>query len=240
MRARIVVLLITITNIAVSQTTKPDSAFMQVAHNQAVVLYEQAFRTQAHVYEGAQYIGHNPRIQIHPYYLIDSTQTGTIVYNEVQYRNVGMLYDIVRDELVVNPPLGGYRLRLRTDKIAQFTLGQHQFARILGDSVAGIQTGFYEIIYNGKVKALAKRQKIIQEDISGGVYKADFLPKDRFVIQKDGAFYEVKTKRSVLNLFPDQAKELRQYLRKNKLKFREQQREEAIARAVQRYDELTH
>jgi hypothetical protein len=129
---------------------------------------------------------------------------------------------------------------LRTDKISAFSLGSHQFARIVGDSAAGIRTGFYEIIYNGAVKALAKRLKTVYEDISSGAYKADYLQKDSFVIQKGGAFYEVKTKKSILDLFPDQAKVLRKFVRANRLKFKDEQREQTIIRIAQRYDELIH
>ncbi|GAB4024994.1 hypothetical protein [Spirosoma koreense] len=221
------------------QATASDSSFVGAAQEQAVRQYERTLRLQARVYEGNEYISHDPRIKIHPYYLIDSVQIGTLVYNDVRYRDVGMWYDIVRDELVVQPPEGGYRLRLRTEKIASFTLGKHQFARIVGDSVAGVRTGFYEIIYGGKVKALAKRQKTIHEDLSSGTYKGDYLPKDRFIVLKDGAFHEINTKRALLNLFPDQAKALRKYIRTNRLKFRAERREEAIARVTQRYDELT-
>ncbi|UFH52200.1 hypothetical protein [Spirosoma sp. KNUC1025] len=222
------------------QASESDSLFVQSARNRAISLYEQTLKQQAHVYEGDQYVGHDPRIKIHPFYRTDSLQNGTVLFNGVQYRDVNMQYDIVWDQLIIQPLGGGYRLRLRPDKIAAFSLGAHQFARIVGDSVAGVRTGFYELIYNGRVKALARRAKTVQEDISGGVYKADYLPKDRFLIVKDGAFYEVKSKRSVLNVFPDQAKELRKYLRQNKLKFNEEVREQTIAKLTQRYDELTH
>lgn len=236
----ITLIILAISTCGFGQSTKPDSSFVAAARKQAVGLYERTVRLQAHVYEGNQYINHDPRIQVHPYYAVDSLQTGTVVYNGVQYRNVAMVYDIVRDELVVEPPEGGYRLRLETDKIAAFSLGPYQFTRIVGDSIAGIRTGFYEVIYPGKVKALAQRIKTIHEDISGGSYKAEYLKNDRFFIQKDGAFYEVKTKRAVLNLFSDKARELRKYMRTNGLKFKEEQREQTIAKLTQRYDELTH
>ncbi|MBD2757329.1 hypothetical protein [Spirosoma validum] len=235
-----IVLIFFLSNGVFGQMAKPiDSSFVYAARSQATALYERTVKMQAHVYEGNQYINHDPRIKIHPYYVVDSLQVGTVVYKGIQYRDVAMIYDIVRDELVVQPPGGGYRLRLETDKISAFSLGPHRFARIVGDSVAGIRTGFYEIIYNGKAKALAKRLKTIHEDISGGTYKGDYLQKDRYIIQKDGAFYEVKSKRSVLNLFPDQAKELRKYARANRLKFNDEKREVAISRITQRYDELT-
>ena len=206
---------------------------------QAVSTYEQAIRYQAHVYEGNEYIMHDHRIKIHPFYRVDSLLQGTVAYNGVTYRNVRMLYDIVRDELAVQLPESGYRLQLQTDKIAAFSMGPYRFTRLVGDSAVGVPTGFYELLYDGRIKALAHRGKTVHEDISGGFYKADYLPYNRFFLLKDGVYHEVKTKRSVLSLFPDQAKSLRKYLRTNKLKFNEELREEAITRTTQRYEELT-
>jgi hypothetical protein len=224
---------------AFGQTIKPDSSFVQAARSQAVATYEQTLRLQAHVYEGNEYITHDHRIKIHPYYRVDSLLEGTVSYNGVNYRNVRMQYDIVRDELAVQLPENGYRLQPQTDKISAFSMGPYQFTRIVGDSAAGVPTGFYEILYDGRIKALAHRAKTVHEDISGGFYKADYLPADRFFILKEGAYHGVKTKRSVLSLFPDQAKALRKYLRTNKLKFNDELREAAITRTVQHYDELT-
>ncbi|GAB4004098.1 hypothetical protein GCM10028808_01080 [Spirosoma migulaei] len=225
---------------AAGQTTAPDSSFVLLAKEQAVRSYEQAMYKQEHVYEGNGYINHDHRIKIHPYYLVDSLQAGTITYNDVHYHDVRMLYDIVRDELAIQPPEGGYRLQLNSNKISTFTIGQHQFTRLIGDSALGVRTGFYEILYNGKAKVLAHRVKTVHEDISSGTYKADYLFKDRFYIQKEGNYHEVKTKGSFLALFPDQAKALRKYLRANRLKFNDEQRESAITQATKRYEELTH
>lgn len=237
--AVVVLLVIALGKEALGQGSRADSSFVAAARKQAVTQYEQTLEQQAPVYEGDEYIRHDSRIKVHPFYRVDSLQVGTVVYKNVQYQGVRMLFDIVRDELVVQPPNGGYRLRLQTNKIARFSLGSHQFVRIAADSAVGIPAGFYEVLYGGAVKALSRRIKTVQEDISAGYYKADYLQKDRFIVKKDGAFYEVKTKRSLLNLFSDQAKALRAYLRANRLKFNDEQREQTIARITQRYDELT-
>jgi hypothetical protein len=212
---------------------------MDSASHQATAFYEQTINEQAHIYEGNEYISHDPRIRVHPYYLSDNMQAGTIHYNGVSYGQVEMMYDIVRSELAIKPPGGGYRLRVRTEYISAFTLGNHQFSRIVGDSAAGIPTGFYEVLYNGQVKALSHRLKTVHEDISSGSYQADYLQKDRFYILKDSVYYEVKSKRSLLNLFPAQARSLRKFIRTNSLKFNDNQREEAVSRITKYYDELT-
>ncbi|SOD79968.1 hypothetical protein SAMN06269250_1167 [Spirosoma fluviale] len=227
-----------LTSRATGQTLKPDSSFQQLARNQAVRAYEQDLREQAHVYEGNEYIAHDHRIKIHPFFGVDSLLSCTIVYRGAQYSDIKMLYDVVRDQLAIQPPGGGFRLRPRNDYVASFIMGQHQFIRIVGDSAAGVPTGFYEILHNGRIKALARRVKVIHEDISSGKFQADYLVKDRFFVVKDGVYYEVKSKRSLLQVFPEQAKVLRKFMRSNSLKFNDEKREEAISQVTNRYEDL--
>lgn len=226
---------------APGQTPGSDSLFVQAAKKQAVDQYEQAFAKQEHVYEGNEYIAHDHRIKIHPFYPTDSLLSGTITYNDIRYHDVPMLYDIVRQEVAVQPPEGGYRIRLHTSKVSDFSLGQHRFIRLEKDSASGILAGFYELLSDGRAQVLAQRVKTVHEDIdiSSGTYVADYVPKDRFFIRKDGLYHDVKTKRSVLSLFPDQAKALRKYLRANHLKFNDTQREMSITRVAKQYEELT-
>lgn len=222
------------------QSVKADSVFIQSAKNQAIRLYERAIYRQEHVYEGNEYIPHDHRIKIHPFYPVDTLQRGTIAYNGTDYHNVPMLYDIVRDELSIQPPEGGYRIRLHTNKVSAFSMGPYRFVKILGDSALGVRTGFYQLLHNGAVKVLVQRVKTIHEDISSGTYKADYIPQDRFFILKDGVYHSVKTKGSVLNVFADKSKELKKFIRANQLKFKDLQREETISRVTQQYEELTH
>ncbi|MEZ0607550.1 hypothetical protein ACAW74_03490 [Fibrella sp. WM1] len=218
---------------------RAQSTFVQQAQDQAIRTYEQRLQGQAHAQEGHLYVGHDPRIKIHPYFQTDSLQRGTVQLNGVRYRDLQLLYDVVRDQVVIQPTGSGYRLQVPMEKMASFSLGNSQFTWINGDSLAGVRTGFYEVIYNGRVKALAKRVKTIEEDLYDGSYKGKYLIKDKFIVQKQNAFFEIKTKRSFLKLFPDQARELRRFIRKNALRFSADRREQAIAQATQRYDELT-
>jgi hypothetical protein len=69
-----ILLVLSLSNYAVGQTAKLDSSFVQMAKSQAIDLYERSLKQQSHVYEGNQYINHDPRIQVHPYYVVDSIQ----------------------------------------------------------------------------------------------------------------------------------------------------------------------
>lgn len=206
---------------------------------EALLAYDRATYRQAMLYEGNEYVTHNHRIKIHPFFVTDSLQIGTILYSGAFYKDVAMLYDIVRDEVAIQRSGTPYRIRLHSERISSFSLGNHQFARLVGDSTAGVRTGFYQLLYDGSVKALARRIKTIHEDISSGQYKADFVEEDRYFVLKNGTYYPVKSKRALLRLFPEQASALQKYLRANRIKFK-QQREEAITAVVRQYDHLTH
>lgn len=221
------------------QSPTPDSSFVQLARDEAIAAYNQAIRLQAHVYDGHEYIAHDHRIKVHPFYRVDSLLTGTVISNGVRYDNVRMLYDLVRDELAVQQPEGGFRLRLGKNQVSAFTMGPYRFTRIEGDSAVGVPTGFYEVLHDGRVKALAHRAKTINEDISQGFYKAEYQPKDRFFVVKEGAYYEIKSKQSLLKLFPEQSKALRKYLRANELRFIPGQRETSLVRVMQQIERST-
>jgi hypothetical protein len=221
------------------QTTSVDSLTLPTDQGEALLAYNQAMHKQAHLFEGNEYVAHNHQIKIHPFLVSDSLQNGTISYNGAFYKSVPMLYDIVRDELAILRPGTPYRIRLHSEQIASFTIGDQRFARLVGDSTVGVRTGFYQLLHDGSVKALARRIKIVREDISSGKYKADFVQEDKYFILKNGAYYPVKSKRALLRLFPEQASALQKYLRANRIKFK-QQREEAITAVVRQYEHLTH
>lgn len=235
----ILILLLYLTTSATGQVIQSGTSFTQAARSHAITDYQKTLYNQAHIFEGNEYVTHDHRIKIHPFYRLDSLQIGTIFYNGVHYNEVPMLYDIVRDELAIQQPGSGYRIRVRNEYVAAFSLGGYRFSRLVGDSAVNVPTGFYEVLHDGRTKALSHRVKTVHEDISSGSYRAEYIQKDRFYIVKNGHYYEVKSKRSLLNLFPDQAKNLRKYIRANKLKFNDTQRETAVTQVTKRYDELT-
>lgn len=220
------------------QTVRSDSSFLALAQNQTVRFYKSSLTENMLLYNGNEHIPHDRRIKIHPYFATDSLQLGSLSYSGIDHQNVMMQYDIVRDELAIRLSESVFRIRPHSERISSFSFHNYQFIRLVADSSAGVSTGFYQVLHNGPVKFLAKRKKTVQDDLSQRVYQGNYLIKDRYFIFKDGAYHEVKSKRSVFALFPDQSTALRKYLRSTKIKFN-QQREEAITAIVQQYEKLT-
>ena len=65
----------------------------------------------------------------------------------------------------------------------------------------------------------------------------EFIQLDLFFIQKDSTYYPVKSYKGLLTILKDRSKEVKQYLRKNRIRYRKGP-ENAILKATVYYDSL--
>ncbi|THU41490.1 hypothetical protein FAM09_05115 [Niastella caeni] len=201
-------------------------------------VYNPFIENQSRLYNGIEHLGYSIRIKGHAYFLQKELAIGTIMYDELEFANVPMLYDLSKDQVIVQHLNGFSRLGLVSEKVKEFTLLNHHFIRLEADSLSRspIFTGFYDELYSGQLKVLAKRFKYIHEEIKDELERK-FLQQDHYFVQKDGVYYLVKTYKDLLTILKDKGREVKQYLRKNKIKFRKG-RENAIVQATAYYDSL--
>ena len=149
-----------------------------------------------------------------------------------------MLYDLLKDQVVVQHSNGFSKVGLVSEKVKEFTLLNHHFIRLEGDSLSGspIIAGFYDELYTGKLSVLAKRIKFIDEQIKD-VLEREFLQHNYFFIKKEGMYYAVKNYKGLLSVLKDKGQDVKQYLRKNRIKFRKGP-ENAIVNATAYYDSI--
>lgn len=201
-------------------------------------VYNPFIQKQSRLYNGLEHPGYSVRIKGHAYFQQKELEIGTIVYDELAFANVPMLYDLVKDQVVIQYANGFTKIGLVSEKVKEFTLLNHHFIRLQADSISGspIITGFYDELYTGKLILLAKRIKFIDETIKDELER-EFLPNDLFFIKKEGVYYAVKSYKGLLLVLKDKAAAVKQYLRKNRIKFRKGP-ENAIVKATVYYDSL--
>lgn len=201
-------------------------------------VYNPFIEKQSRLYNGIEHAGYSFKIKGHAYFIQKELQTGTVVYDELEFANVRMLYDLLKDQVIVQYLNGFTKLGLISEKVKEFRLFDHHFVRLTADSLSRspLLTGFYDEVYKGRLNVLVKRGKFIEESIKDELER-EFVQLDLYFIQKEGVYYQVKNYKGLLTLLKDRSKEIKQYLRKSRIKYRKRA-ESAIVKAVEYYDSL--
>jgi hypothetical protein len=205
-----------------------------------VKLYFNAVGENAHIYNGYEYFTPDRNIKGSPYYLSDSPWPADVIYDDSYYKNIPILYDVVKDEVVINRLGQNFKISLVNDKLKSFRLRSHEFIRVSVDSVNGNQlaTGFYDRLYNGKTIVLAKRRTRLQETYVYSQISYEYIRQDIYYLIVAGQVVQVDSKSSVLKLFNSKKSEIKAFIRKNKLNFKSDFEKTLVAVSAY-YDQLT-
>ena len=136
-----------------------------------------------------------------------------------------MKYDIFSDEVIVglpDPHGNFYIIQLTKEKISSFSINNHLFVKTHYDVTKEItsqkSTNFYECPFKDKyvtlyVKHQKERETITIEDI---VYSEFNLIKSRYLLYLNNKFYEIKGEKSLVSLFPNEAKYISKFYTDNR------------------------
>jgi len=223
-----------------AQNYLTDSAFYSQSVSNAVFFYMNSLGKTTHLFNGSEYIFNNHGVTGHPFFAAGQPVKGNIFYDGTLYPNVSISYDLSRDEVFINNNPGqDFNLKLITERIGYFSILNHVFIRIAQDNnIKGYSpsTGFYDLLYNGKIIVLAKRRKQIEQ-----AFKAEdslkFVQYNEYLIKKNNIYYTVDSKRSLMNVFQDQKDKVKKYFRKSNLDFKKNP-ENAIVKTAEYYGQL--
>ncbi|HLA58309.1 MAG TPA: hypothetical protein VK622_06095 [Puia sp.] len=227
-------------NIAGAQVLTNDTLSNTLYNSSAVKLYFNAISENAHIYTGFEYFTPDRNIKGSPYYLSDSPWPSDLIYDDSYYKNIPIMYDVVKDEVVTNRLGQNFKISLVTDKLKTFILRKHEFIRVSGDSVNGnsLATGFYDRLYNNKTIVLVKRKARLQETYVYSQINYEYIRQDIYYVIVAGQIVQVDSKSSVLKLFNSKKSEIKAFIRKNKLNFKSDFERTLVAVSAY-YDQLT-
>lgn len=209
-----------------------DTTFVADASKNAVRIYTQAVGVQSHMFNGSEYLEYAAQGDETPY-MFEDWAYGTMEYSGEYYDNVPLFYNLATDQ-VITVYTGGSKIQLLRPKVKYFTLEGHKFVRLDNGKVA---EGFYDLKYDGNMKFYIRRVKVAATKVNGNTADAIFELRVKYYITRDDKFNSVKSKGSVMKLVKDKKKELKKYMRENKLKFGAQ-RESSIPKILAYYEQL--
>lgn len=224
-----------------AQTVSEDSLLYQRAIDNAVALYHKSIGNQSALYNGSQYVPYSFKFKEggHPFFFKDVFTKGSIIYDNVLYPDIQLLYDEVGDFIILKDSF--HYTKLISQRIAGFSFLSNKFIRIEKDSLSRslISTGFYNLLYAGKVLVLKKEVKTISEEAvssSEGLLRSIQI-SHYYYIKKNNEYFPIRSKKSLLAVFKDQKNEIQQYIKNNNLNFRKD-RDNMLAKVSAFYDQL--
>ncbi|MCX2738418.1 hypothetical protein [Pontibacter anaerobius] len=171
-------------------------------------------------------------------YLYDNWMKGSVVLgNGNLYENVPLRYDQVADQLLFQTP-EGQELEF-VQPVREFQIDgspvvyRSGFAPIDQHS----SSSFYQVLEDGKVKLLKKSHKVIREEKAYGTatISKNVLEYTNYYITQGSQLVKVKNEKNLLQLLPGHTQELEGYIKKNKLKLKE---DAEMAQLVAYYNSL--
>lgn len=212
-------LLVLWSSFSYAQLASNDSTQVDISRQHAIDLYTKSIRDQSLLFNGVEYKAIPEPYHGFPFFGSEYVEEGSIYYDGELYSNIPIQYDLVHDLLIMEHyDQKGYvsMIEPHQKKVSYFQLLDHTFIRISGDSSIEMRTGFYDLLYDGTVKVLARRKKNISQIASGGQLDVRFNERNVYYMMKDGKYYSIKNKGSVMKVLNDKRKSLNQYVSKNK------------------------
>jgi hypothetical protein len=233
------ILLICILSQHVTAQNADDTTLHKNALN-AIGLYYENLGEESPLYNGSEYIEYAYTLQEgHPFFQVANFINGNVNLDGMIFHDVPMLYDIVKDQLIILDIQKVYKINLPADRIQQFFLLDHLFVRITPNASDQVKTGFYDQLYKGKIALFAKREKRILEKYSNIQISNVVISQNIYYIKREGVYYTIKNKSSLLAVLKSKKKEVQQYLKANNIKFKREP-ERTMIMAVKYYDQLTN
>lgn len=192
-------------------------------HQQLFDAYRQEAGDHAALYRGQVENGYPSQFYLnHPYWGSDAFQPGEILFGDHLYTGLQLRYDTYGNHLVVITPEKRIAVKVDMRKVERFTLGQTRFVRE-GDA-------FLVCLFEAPGVELMQRltcktgTPVVRNRSSYIVFEQ----QSRFLLRMNGREHVVGSRSSILELFPEHKKALKQYASDMELDFRNK-RAEALA-----------
>ncbi|MCY1526994.1 hypothetical protein D9M68_620450 [compost metagenome] len=195
-------------------------------------------KLQSRLYNGPVYRSYGANVEGSANFQDLDFTLGEVVYDGEKFSDIPLLYDLYQDRVVARVGKEN-RIALISNKVASFSINGHHFRYVdIADTSKNIlKPGFFDFIYDGQEKILAKRTKIM--DFVSGKAGTDyyFSPKISYYLKQGESYYAFSTANDFLNLHKDKKNELKQFMKAQKIKFKKQP-EEAMVRLAQHYEKI--
>lgn len=223
---------------AFGQPADVDSSFVNTATSTLQQRYFAERKSESLLYVGSDYADYESIADEHPFLLTDDWIFGDVHYNGNVYRNVPLQFDVHSQKLLTEHPATGQRIELIREHVSAFTLNGHRFISIGDDALRNkIPRGFYELLVDGDVKLLTRHAKTFQESTVTGKLEVRVEENQKYFLQKNDTFVQVKNKSSVMSALAEKKSALAAEAKRRRIKV-SRDKQQAMIELVTIYNSL--
>ena len=174
-----------------------------------------------------------------PYYNDNaSTYSGRISYYGVVYDHVQLRFDLLKQRVIVLSPSGSVYCLPEQAHVDWFEMNGHKYVHDPEDN-----TRYSYVLCDGSTNGI-QLYRHAWKDYDGervfgrNRYQKILSTEEHFtLVTHDGGKHHVKRASDIAKLFPKQKKQIRQFIKTNRLSFSKDQREKSLARLVESISE---
>lgn len=236
----LVILLMMFLGLPVFAQKMDDSVFVASLSQNMKSVYSNLLNREAPVFNGRIYHPYqSPLENGHSFFVSDEYVEGTIAYNGFVYINLKIAYDLVRNQLVLLQYDGVNAIIVSPDHVDSFSLHNRKFINLqpTSDSILNVKEGYYDLIYDGTIDLLVKRDKTISEKITPTLVERTVSQQDKYYLRIASAIRPIKNRKALLSLLRSTKNENERFIKDNRLNFRSD-KENALVKLVQFHDSI--
>jgi len=159
-------------------------------------------------------------VKNHQYFKDEIFVSGRLSYGGVVYPGVLLRWDLYRDELIILSP-DNNDIVLRKEHVGLAEIYGYQIFYLHPDNFAGCPpAGYYILLYPGEHRLIEKITINLFREVTHNkriVYY--FSQSSNFYLLKNGVYYKINNRRTLLKPLETHRAELKQFIRTNKLKY---------------------
>ena len=211
----LIIFIIILKGSSVSGNSYSDTGFNQVFLNKHDTLWGNQTLFNGRVWQNSFYMVKEDQFLFSKEFL-----PGSVTMRGKTFLNVGIMYDIYKDE-ILTPFYPGGILQLNKEMVDSFSVlfqdKTYRFVRMTEDSLKGFR-GYINVIYKGKTALYVKYVKKIDKLAVEGKFDK-FYQFSRLYLVKDQIVYQITRKNDLIKALIENKDLIKNFIRKNKFEF---------------------
>jgi hypothetical protein len=174
------------------------------------------FQDHLPMLNGRLFTGYPAGIKGNPFHPKNTWSPAVFKYDGIWYKAPAML-DVYNNDLIIQRSDSTFPFILVPERIEQYMIDGRNFVLLDQKTDPMLSRGFYEVLSEGSFAFIAKRRKILEEEVVDRTVEREFVVSDMFYVRKDNKFYRVKKKGDLFALIKDKKSAIQKSIREQQI-----------------------